>query len=288
MLRALVVERIELVVETDGEVPPVLFDRGRLEQVIVNLVVNARDAIDGVGRIVIETGVRELDGEYLSGHADAHSGAHVMIAVSDSGAGMDEATQARIFEPFFTTKPVGSGTGLGLSTVHGIVKQSGGNIWVYSEPGHGTTFRIYLPVASAEAVAAHPPEDVPAVEPPAMGNGTILLVEDHEAVRVLTQRVLREAGYTVLATGSFEEAAAVLARSEVELVLTDLVMPGGTGEQIAERADARGVQPPILFMSGYTEAAVSRDDLLANGAGFLEKPFTPSRLLSAVADVLKD
>jgi two-component system, cell cycle sensor histidine kinase and response regulator CckA len=286
MLRALVEERIEIVAETPGALPKVMFDRGRLEQVIVNLVVNARDSIADDGRIVIETGERMLDTDYVAAHTDARLGLHVMLAVSDTGSGIDNETLERVFEPFFTTKAVGEGTGLGLSTVHGIVKQSGGNIWVYSEPGRGTTFRVYIPVATESAIDAHLAEDLPAHTLRPADGETILLVEDHEGVLVLTQRVLEAAGYKVVTATTVDGAAEVIARHEIDVVLTDLVMPGGTGERIAEATDARGMRPPVIYMSGYTEATATRDGLLLSGAAFLEKPFTPSGLLSAVAGVL--
>jgi two-component system, cell cycle sensor histidine kinase and response regulator CckA len=288
MLRSLIEERVELVFETSVPLPQVLFDRGRLEQVIVNLVVNARDAIADTGRVVVETGERVLDADYVAGHAGARIGPHVMLAVSDTGVGIDSATFERMFEPFFTTKPVGTGTGLGLSTVHGIITQSGGNIWVYSEPGHGTAFRVYIPVATDSAVVAEAPDVTQPrrLRPPA--GETIMLVEDHEAVLALTRRVLDTAGYDVVVASSVDAATELLARHSVDLVLTDLVMPGGTGERIAEGRDVRGVHPPILYMSGYTEAAVSRDGMLAAGSAFLEKPFTPDALLSAVAGVFHE
>ena len=287
MLRSLIEERIELVFETVAPLPKVLFDRGRLEQVVVNLVVNARDAIADDGRIVIETGERFLDADYVAGHAGARIGRHVMVAVSDTGLGIDGEIFERMFEPFFTTKPVGEGTGLGLSTVHGIITQSGGNIWVYSEPGHGTAFRVYIPVATDSALLADAPEDAPLREQRTPAGETIMLVEDHEAVLALTRKVLDAAGYEVVVAGSVDAATELLSRHSVDLVLTDLVMPGGTGERMADGKDARGVRPPILYMSGYTEAAVSRDGRLS-GAAFLEKPFTPAALLSAVASAFDE
>jgi PAS domain S-box-containing protein len=286
MLRALVEERIELVVETATPVPDVLFDRGRLEQVIVNLVANARDAIEGAGRIVIETGERALDADYVAGHADAQIGPHVMLAVSDNGSGIDPTTFERMFEPFFTTKPVGEGTGLGLSTVHGIVKQSGGNIWVYSETGCGTTLRVYIPVADEAALELDFPDEHQSRAAAETQEGTILVVEDHVAVLALTRRVLEGAGYEVLAATSLDEGTELIGRHSVDLVLTDLVMPGGMGEQIAGTADVRGLEPPIIYMSGYTETMAASDGLLATGAAFLEKPFTPDALLAAVAVML--
>ena len=288
MLRSLIEERIELVFETSAPLPQVLFDRGRLEQVVVNLVVNARDAIADAGRIVIETGERVLDADYVAAHSGARIGPHVMLAVSDTGTGIDSATFERMFEPFYTTKAVGQGTGLGLSTVHGIITQSGGNVWVYSEPGHGTAFRVYIPVATDAALLADPPDDIPRRELRAPAGETIMLVEDHEAVLALTRQVLEEAGYEVVVAGSVDAATELLSRHSVDLVLTDLVMPGGTGERMADGKDARGVRPPILYMSGYTEAAVARDGRLSAGSAFLEKPFTPDALLSAVASAFDE
>ncbi len=282
MLQMLIEERIELVVDLAPDLPAVMFDPGRLEQVIVNLAVNARDAIEDAGTITIETTEVTLDAAYASVHADARIGPHVALVISDTGVGIDEPTRGRIFEPFFTTKEAGRGSGLGLSTVHGIVTQSGGNIWVYSEVGRGTTFKIYLPVA-IDAEAARAGAALP-VAPPAFAGGTILVVEDHDAVRALTVRILRDAGYHVVEAASVASAVEVLGRTPVDVILTDLVMPGGTGERLADHCDERGVAPTLVFMSGYTEATISRDELLAAGAGFLEKPFTPGRLLTVVAE----
>jgi len=284
MLRRLIEARIELVVKLASSVPVVLFDRGQLEQVLVNLVVNARDAIAGGGTITIESGETFLDAHYADAHVDAQVGPHVVVSVSDTGGGIDEETRARIFEPFFTTKAVGEGTGLGLSTVHGIVKQSGGNIWVYSELGRGTTFKIYVPVATDGATEEAPHEAVPA--PAASGPATVLVVEDHPAVRMLTRDVLAEAGYDVIEAASIAEATSVLGERAIDLVLTDIVMPGGSGRELAESRDVRGSHAPIIYMSGYTEETVSRQELAAADARFLEKPFAPAALLVAVSDAL--
>ncbi len=282
MLEMLIEDRIELVVDLAPDLPLVMFDPGRLEQVLVNLAVNARDAIADAGTITIETNEVMLDEEYAVTHAGVQSGLYVALVVSDTGVGMDEQTRARVFEPFFTTKQAIHGSGLGLSTVHGIVAQSGGNVWLYSEPGHGTTFKIYLPVAiDPEAREAGSPA---LIAPPAFAGGTILVVEDHPAVRALTVRVLRDAGYDVVEASFVDEATDVLSRTPVDVVLTDLVMPGGTGERLAGCVDERGSAPSLVFMSGYTEASITRDDLLTGGAGFLEKPFTPDRLLAVVAE----
>jgi signal transduction histidine kinase/ActR/RegA family two-component response regulator len=285
MLRRLIESRIELAVHLAADLPPVLFDRGRLEQVLINLVVNARDSIVDAGTVTIETAETTLDAAYVAAHAGAQVGDHVMIAVSDTGGGMDEETQQRIFEPFFTTKPAGSGTGLGLSTVHGIVKQSGGNIWLYSEPGRGATFKIYIPVAeqpdAVERPVAPPPAEVHAVV-----GARVLVIEDHEALLGLTAKILQAAGYHTETASSLHEGLELLGAHEVDLVLTDLVMPGGSGQQISGRPDVRGMEPPVVYMSGYTEATVTRQGPLAAGVRFLEKPFTPAALLGAVAAAL--
>jgi two-component system, cell cycle sensor histidine kinase and response regulator CckA len=281
MLEMLIEDRIELVVDLAPDLPEVMFDPGRLEQVLVNLAVNARDAIVDAGTITIATSEVMLDEEYAVLRSGVTSGPHVALVVSDTGVGMDAATRARVFEPFFTTKQTTHGSGLGLSTVHGIVTQSGGNVWLDSEPGRGTTFKIYLPVAveARMRTSGAPP---PLAEDAFVG-GTVLVVEDHPAVRALTVRVLRGAGYDVVEAASVDEALGVLGSTAVDVILTDLVMPGGTGERLAGSADDRGTEPGLVFMSGYTEASVTRDELLTNAAGFLEKPFTPDRLLAVVA-----
>jgi PAS domain S-box-containing protein len=286
MLRRLIEANIELAVRLTPDLPPVLFDRGQLEQVLVNLVVNARDAMSDGGTITIETDETALDEAYAQAHADAQVGPHVVVAVSDTGRGLDEATRTHMFEPFFTTKAVGEGTGLGLSTVHGIVKQSGGNIWVYSELRRGTTFKIYIPVAgeteTAEAAPAAPA--APSAAPPA--SATVLVVDDHDILRGLAAEVLEEAGYDVLQAASSDDAASLLEQHAVDLVLADVVMPGGSGHELAEARDARGTSPPIIYMSGYTEETVSRQALLSGDVRFLEKPFTPAALLVAAREAL--
>jgi two-component system cell cycle sensor histidine kinase/response regulator CckA len=277
MLRALVEESVELELRLADALPPALFDLSRLEQVIVNLVVNARDAIADVGTISIETTEAVLDDDWAAVHA-APAGRYIVLAVSDTGAGMDEITRSRIFEPFFTTKAAGRGTGLGLSTVHGIVTQSGGAIWVYSERGRGTTFKVYLPVAEATV----PVPDAPPRRGRRGGGATVLVVEDDAAVRVLTARMLDRAGYRVLEATSVDDATGVLGGSDVDVILTDLVMPGGSGRLLAELVDA----PPLVYMSGYTEAAVSAGELAVEAARFVEKPFTSETLVDAVEDAL--
>ncbi|HEU5171002.1 MAG TPA: PAS domain S-box protein [Gemmatimonadales bacterium] len=277
----------ELLVRLGDQGVRVRVDRGQLEQVLVNLVLNARDAMQGHGRVCIETDVVTLDGDYAGRHHDipVPSGSYLLVAVSDTGCGMPPEVQARVFEPFFTTKPVGRGTGLGLSTVYGIVKQSDGFIWAYSEPGHGTTFKIYLPAAELAEAAAR-------AEPPAGavrgGVETIMVVEAEDMVRSLASRCLLEHGYRVVQAGGAMEALAYMERhrGEVDLLITDVVMPAMGGRELAERVAAIGGAVPVLYMSGYTGDDVIRRGLLAPGAPFEQKPFSPEGLARRVRELL--
>jgi CheY-like chemotaxis protein len=258
-------------------------DPSHIEQVILNLVVNARDAMPKGGKLTIETTDVVLDGEYAVAHVGVKPGAYVMLAVTDNGVGMDQETQKRIFEPFFTTKELGKGTGLGLSTVFGIVQQSGGTIWVYSELGRGTTFKLYLPRANAEADVRRTP--IPAA---AHGTETILLVEDEEQVRLVALNILRRRGYKVIVARDPAEAL-LLCETHVEpidLLLTDVVMPQMSGPELAERlADTRPTMK-ILCMSGYTDDSVVRHGVLKSGMVYLQKPFTPASLTKKVRETL--
>jgi len=285
MLRRLLGEDVDLVARCAPDVDPIVADAGQVEQVVVNLAVNARDAMPEGGKLTIQTANVVLDEDYAREHADARPGPHVVLAVSDSGEGMDAETRAQIFDPFFTTKGLGHGTGLGLSTVYGIVKQSGGNIWVYSEPGRGTTFKVYFP--RAEGAAERDPEPAPRPAP-APASATILLVEDDELVRDLVREVLAQAGYTVLATGSAEEARRVFDErgDDVELLLTDVVLPGDGGSELAASLLERRPGLPVLYMSGYTDDAIVRHGVLEPGTAFIEKPLTPAALRGAVEAAL--
>jgi two-component system cell cycle sensor histidine kinase/response regulator CckA len=262
-------------------------DPGQLEQVLLNLVLNARDATPPGGSIRIETMSCMLDDEYMRRHVGveiAH-GAYNALIVTDSGHGMDRETQARVFEPFFSTKPIGEGTGLGLSTAYGIVKQNGGFIWVYSEPDLGTTFKVYLPAIHEPAAVG---ASVPAHARPLGGRETILVVEDEEMVRVLTCRMLRERGYVVHEAAHGEEALALLTTfpDRPALVLTDVVMPVMGGRELGARIGAIASDLPILYMSGFTGDDVVRRGLLEPGAPFQQKPFHPDELSQQIRGML--
>jgi two-component system cell cycle sensor histidine kinase/response regulator CckA len=255
--------------------------------VLINLVLNARDAVSGHGRVTIETAKVMWDSGYAERHegVDLPLGQYVMLAVSDTGCGMDADVQARIFEPFFTTKPIGQGTGLGLSTVYGIVKQSGGFVWVYSEPGEGSVFKVYLPEAKA-ARREDPPVERPSV--PQGGSETILVIEDEEIVRTLASRGLRDHGYTVIEAKNGVEALHYIQGhpGTVDLVLSDVVMPEMGGRELAQKLALFDPDLLILFMSGYTGEDVVQRGLLDPGAPFQQKPFTPAALASKVRAML--
>ena len=285
MLGRLIGEDIALLVNPTPGLGRVKADRGQIEQVIMNLAVNARDAMPQGGRLIIELENVELDAEYVRRHVGARAGLHVMLSVGDSGVGIPREIQAQIFEPFFTTKEQGKGTGLGLATVYGIVKQSGGYIEVDSEPGRGTTFRIYLPrVDTTTPVAdrASRPSNA------AGGTETVLLVEDEEGVRELARDILRSSGYTVLEARSGSEALLISERHQgpLDLLLTDVVMPRMSGRELAERLGPLRPELSVLYMSGYTDDAVIRHGVLGAGTAFLQKPFTPATLVQRVRETL--
>ena len=282
VLRRVMGEDCGVVLRLASDLGAVRADPGQLEQVLLNLALNARDAMPRGGTITLETFPAELSSAYAQTKpgTSIQPGPYVVLAVSDTGHGMDRETLSHVFEPFFTTKGVGQGTGLGLSTVYGIVKQSDGYVWVYSEPGQGSTFKIYLPIRT-EAVAGAKSLSVSAL---ARSHAGILLVEDESSVRYIMRRTLEEAGYTVLEAGSCEDALTLFARegSRISLVLTDVIMPGGGGRELAEHIAERRPGLPVLFTSGYTDGDIERRGLLPPGSTFLQKPVTPDALVRAV------
>ena len=286
MLKRIITADIELTTRAAEGLWPVRVDPGQMEQVLVNLIVNARDAMPDGGKLLIETANVFLDSEYVRAHAEVPAGEYVMFAVSDTGTGMDKATQQRIFEPFFTTKEVGKGTGLGLATVFGIVKNAGGHVWVYSELGHGTTFKIYIPRDSQQA--GRGTDSIAPLNKQIHGNETILLVEDEPLVREFARRALAKLGYTIIEAGSGEDALALMdARKEpIDLLLTDIIMPGIRGHQLAAVLRERRPGLKVLFMSGYTENALDQQDILDGRVHFIEKPLSVQRLGHMVREVL--
>jgi signal transduction histidine kinase len=282
LLRSLVGEAVELLIAVGRETGRVRADKSQLEQIIVNLAANARDAMPDGGRLSIETGGVDLDAQEASARGLA-PGRYVLLVVADTGIGIDAETRPRLFEPFFTTKELGEGAGLGLAAVHGIVAQTAGHVEVESERGHGTTFRIYLPRAAEEA------EEKDGGEARAGGGSeTILLVEDEEVVRGLSRRVLAASGYAVLEAGTGEKALELAARYEgaIDLVLTDVVMPGMRGPELASRLGSARPGVRVLLTSGYMGEDVVPSGPEKEGAAFLEKPFTPQALLRKVREVL--
>jgi PAS domain S-box-containing protein len=286
MLRRLLGEDVELGTRLAPTTGRVKADPGQLEQVIMNLAVNARDAMPNGGKLTLETGNVDLDEAYAADHYPGRAGPFVLLAVSDTGIGMSEETQAHMFEPFFTTKEKGKGTGLGLATVYGIIKQSGGFIWVYSEVGHGTTFKLYLPRVEELAERASQPALAPARA--ARGTETVLVVEDEAPVRSVARQVLERHGYTVLEAPSAEGALDIVARysGAIHLLLTDVVMPGLNGRELANRLATLRPDARVIFMSGYTDDAVTRHGVLEPGSAYVQKPFTPDAIARKVREVL--
>jgi PAS domain S-box-containing protein len=285
MVSRVIGENIELAFLPGSKLGCVKADPSQMEQVVLNLVVNARDAMPEGGRLTIETSNVELDREYVAHHAVVEPGPYVMLTVSDTGTGMDDETQARIFEPFFTTKGQGGGTGLGLATVYGVVKQSGGYIWVYSEIGHGTTFKVYLPQVADET-------EKPVVEKtlsgPARGTETILFVEDEESVRELVGEYLRTRGYQIIEASDGVQALELAAKHEgaIHLLITDVVMPRLSGRELATRLAAKRPGLKILYISGYTDDSIFRHGVLEGGMAFLQKPFNLKSIAQKVREVL--
>jgi two-component system cell cycle sensor histidine kinase/response regulator CckA len=285
MLSRLIGEDVELITVAAAEPATIRTDPGQLEQVVMNVVVNARDAMPGGGKLIIETANAQVDQTYAGPNVDLKPGSYVVLAISDTGMGMDPETTMHLFEPFFTTKAPGKGTGLGLATAYGIVKQSGGAISVYSEPGRGTTVKIYLPSAEAKAAAEMPEQSS---SPALRGSETILVLEDEARVRKLVCEVLAGHGYHVLEAVRGEEAMRMASEYKgcIHLLLTDVVMPEMSGPQALEQIRARHPNMKVLFMSGYTDEAMMHHGILDSGAPFLQKPFLPDALAQKVRDVL--
>ena len=287
LLRRLISENVELVTALAPDLLNVRVDPASIEQILVNLTVNARDAMPRGGRLTIETANVDLDETFVIAHVPMKPARYVMIAVGDTGEGMDADTQARVFEPFFTTKEQGKGSGLGLATVYGMVKQGGGYIWVYSEPGHGTVFKVYFPPAEQRAKASDADNAGRRSSDATHGWETVLLVEDEDAVRALAREVLRRHGYVVLEARHGVDALRMAERhpDDIHLMITDLVMPHMGGRDLVERLAAVRPKMKVLFMSGYTDHALMHRDLTP-GTAFLQKPFTPEAFARKVRSVL--
>jgi two-component system, cell cycle sensor histidine kinase and response regulator CckA len=264
---------------------PVKVDPGQIEQVLMNLAVNARDAMPEGGKLTIETANVVLDAEYARRHVSVKPGLYVMLAVSDNGCGMDKETQSHLFEPFFTTKEKGKGTGLGLSTVYGIIKQSEGNVWAYSELGRGTTFKVYLPRAEE---AIQPSKPVVVTETLPGGSETILLVEDEDSVRIMISKILRNRGYKVLEAPQGNEALQICEQyaGPIHLMVTDVVMPQMSGRDLAECLKPLRREMKVLYMSGYPDNAIVQHGMLEKGTAFLQKPFSLNELERKVREIL--
>lgn len=286
MLTRLIREDIQLQIVSAEDTPAIRADAGQLEQVIVNLVVNARDAMPNGGKLTVEASGITLDSDFVHMHPEAHEGHHLVIAISDTGHGMDKQTLERIFEPFFTTKPVGQGTGLGLATVYGIIKQFGGHVSVYSEPNVGSTFRVYVPAVQDDA----PREGSRLVnETTPGGNETVLVCEDSDSIRNLLCRVLREKGYDVMVADSPEVALDLADQRDgpIHLLITDVIMAGQSGPELAAELQSRRPDLKVLYVSGYTSEMIGQYGLLEDGANFLAKPFTSELLLQKIRDMLE-
>jgi two-component system, cell cycle sensor histidine kinase and response regulator CckA len=284
MLQRILGDDVELLSLPAHHLGRVRADQGSLEQVIMNLVVNARDSMPTGGKLTMETGDVVLDQAYAEAHVDAKPGPHVMLAITDSGTGMDKATLARIFEPFFTTKALGKGTGLGLSTVFGIVHQSEGSIWVYSELGKGTTFKVYLPQVDAAV------EHTRVLEPSDMlrGSETILLVEDDDQVRAGVHAILVRNGYQVIEARNAGEALLHSGKhsGRIHLLLTDVVMPEMSGPELAKRLATIRPDMKVLCMSGFTDDSIVRHGVIEGHVAYLQKPLTPQTLTTKLREVL--
>ncbi len=285
MLRRLLGEDIELINKMDPSIGMVVADAGQIEQIAMNLAVNARDAMPKGGKLIIETRNEDLDLSFQKVHAEIREGHYVMFAISDTGTGMTPEVMSRIYEPFFTTKEVGKGTGLGLSTVYGNVKQNGGHILVYSEVGHGTTFKVYLPRIEERNAAGLP---MPSLKEISEGHETVLLVEDEDVVREVASALLRRHGYNVIEAKGPMEAIDISSKHQdpLHLLLTDVIMPKMNGRMLADKLLKARPGLRVLFMSGYTDNAITHNGILEQGTAFLQKPFMPKNFLAKVREVL--
>jgi two-component system, cell cycle sensor histidine kinase and response regulator CckA len=285
LLRRLIGEDVELVTRLSSTLAAVHADPTQIEQIILNLAVNARDAMPSGGRLIVETTNVVVDEDYIGQHRGATLGPHVVLAVTDTGTGMDETTRLRLFEPFFTTKERGRGTGLGLATVYGIVKQSGGSIWVYSEPGHGATFKILLP---AVAGGVRERDDAFALPASRAGDETILVVDDQAEVRAIAREALVRQGYAVIDAASPRDAIALAATEPrtIHLLFTDVVMPQMSGRDLARQLTARWPHLRVVYTSGYADAAIVQDSIIAPNLAFVPKPFTARALTTKIREVL--
>lgn len=285
MLKRLIGEDIDLIFVPGPDLGRVNTDRGQMEQVIMNLAINARDAMPKGGKLTLETLNIELEAEYTALHVDVEPGSYVMLAITDSGCGMDEETRSQIFDPFYTTKALGKGTGLGLSTVYGIIRQSGGSVFVYSEPGEGTVFKIYLPRVEGECYGESKIEEQHTTLD---GDETILLIEDDTAVRSVVIAILEDSGYTILEAGDGSEALRICGenKNSIDLVLSDVIMPGMNGRELVDRIKTSFPDIEVLFMSGYTDNAIQHHGVLEPGIDFIEKPFTAVSLTRKIREVL--
>jgi CheY-like chemotaxis protein len=286
LLPRLIGEDIELILRLDQKLGSIRADASQMEQVIMNLAVNARDAMPSGGKLLIETRNCELEQSYISSHPFMKPGSYILLDVTDTGTGMDEETQAHIFEPFFTTKEKGKGTGLGLATVYGIVKQSGGFIWVYSELKKGTSFKIYLPLVDAKQVQIQTPK--PAAELP-VGTETVLLSEDEQDVREIAREFLESGGYTVIEAKNGREAIELAEKygEKIDLLVTDMVMPGMTGQELAVRLQREYPGLAVVFMSGYSEHAATEMANADPSVRLMTKPFSRSAILRTVREILQ-
>jgi CheY-like chemotaxis protein len=285
MLRRLIGEDIDLIWQPGPRLWPVYMDPIQVDQILVNLCVNARDAIDDVGRIIIETTTASFDAAYCAHHVEVLPGDYVVLSVTDDGCGMDSRTRENVFEPFYTTKGTGKGTGLGLATVYGIVKQNKGLINIYSEPGQGSIFRIYLPRNKEHEITDREKKQTVAVHP---GNETLLLVEDDPSLLRMTSMMLERQGYHLLKASTIEEALTFVRDydGDIQLMITDVIMPDMNGRELADQVKAIKPDVKVLFMSGYTASVIADRGILDDGLNFIQKPFTKQDLAVKVRETL--